>query len=91
MSLDGKICKKCNKFKPFSDFYQHKNNRDGFHTKCKPCSLIELRRTSGFQHNNQKEIEIAKELLEKLGYDLSKPIHPQFMERFTSYYNGQEQ
>ena len=90
MSLDGKICSRCKKFKPYTEFYRHRNNKDGYIVKCKPCTLIETRKTSGFQHQNKNEVDIAKELLEKLGYDLTKPIHPQFMDRFISYHNGQE-
>ena len=89
MNLDGKICNKCNEFKTYSEFYKHRNNKDGYVRRCKPCALLEIKKKSGFDHENQREVELAKELLLKLGYDLDKPINEQFEERFIFFRNGQ--
>jgi hypothetical protein len=48
-----------------------------------------MKKKSGFDHENQREVELAKELLLKLGYDLDKPINEQFEERFIFFRNGQ--
>lgn len=32
-----KVCSKCKKEKPFSDFYKDKNRKDGFRSSCKLC------------------------------------------------------
>lgn len=39
--LDGKRCRKCNEWKPLSDFYPTKGYRDGHHSYCKACSKIQ--------------------------------------------------
>ena len=37
MKSEGKICTKCNKFKPLSDFSPKKELKDGLNTHCKAC------------------------------------------------------
>lgn len=34
-----KVCKKCNKLLPYSEFYQSKNTKDGYENICKKCRL----------------------------------------------------
>jgi 5-methylcytosine-specific restriction endonuclease McrA len=36
--LDSKQCRRCKEWKPFSEFYPAKENRDGIHSYCKSCS-----------------------------------------------------
>ena len=35
----GKVCTKCNTYKPFQDYHKHKLCRGGFNTVCKACRL----------------------------------------------------
>ena len=36
--VKGKICTKCNEWKPLTEYYANKvNKKDGLHTKCKEC------------------------------------------------------
>jgi 5-methylcytosine-specific restriction endonuclease McrA len=35
--VEGKVCKGCNEFKSFGDFYKAKNFKDGYNSKCKQC------------------------------------------------------
>jgi hypothetical protein len=39
-----RACTACRTFKPFSEFYPHKQTRDGLTTKCKTCDLAANRR-----------------------------------------------
>ena len=32
-----KMCRRCHEIKPFSKFYRHKSNKDGFNTYCGQC------------------------------------------------------
>ena len=35
-----KYCRKCNMIKPVSDFYTHKDFKNGYHPNCKSCIQI---------------------------------------------------
>ena len=41
MSVKTKVCKKCEKRKPVSEFYTHKNTKDGLRSLCKKCTKVQ--------------------------------------------------
>lgn len=49
-----KICKDCNKFKEFIDFYKHKETKDGYMNICKNCSKLKSKLWS---LNNKERIK----------------------------------
>lgn len=53
---DGiKICNKCGKEKPYSEFHRKKSNSDGFNRNCKECENSRKRRKT----TPQKKIEVS--------------------------------
>jgi len=57
--MEIKICKKCNKEKPISEFYKRKDTKDGLFYTCKKCC-------KKYSQNNKKRIsEQHKEYREK--------------------------
>jgi hypothetical protein len=49
--MQTKICSKCNKEKPLSDFYKHEKGKFGVHSICK-CCRIEYQKTYKENHPN---------------------------------------
>jgi hypothetical protein len=35
--VNGKCCSVCNVFKPFIEFNNRKDSKDGYHSQCKDC------------------------------------------------------
>ena len=53
-----KKCKRCNKLKPFSDYYKHKAMEDGYLNFCKECTK---KRINQYRYNNiEKDREREK-------------------------------
>ena len=59
--MNTKICGKCKKEKPLTEFYPHK--RDGFRSRCKDChkdDLKEYRSTEGYLSYMRKYLKMPK-------------------------------
>ena len=41
MTKEGKICKGCGDFEPYSNFYKRSANKDGHVAQCKVCNRID--------------------------------------------------
>lgn len=93
--MENKVCRACNREKPLSSF--NRTGKDGYYTaRCKICinngvlikkpkkskSLIDKNPfgMAGVTRETYKEMFL---LLQKMGYDLSKPIHDQFCEKYN--------
>jgi len=53
--MKTKVCSKCKKEKPLSEFYKDKATRDGLHSWCKVCK--DTRQRKWFQKNIEKQRE----------------------------------
>lgn len=52
----GKTCSKCEKWKPYSEFYSDPRAYDGLHSECKECSNDTAR---SWQRRNPKNVQAA--------------------------------
>lgn len=84
-------CSICGEYKPESDFYKSKRTKWGVDRNCKEHYRLgkEDRETAYLQFNNFKKSDFvnALALLQSLGYDTSKNVHEQFMERYKDKIN----
>lgn len=84
-----KVCRTCGRKKNISQFHNNRYNPDGKAHYCKICINEKVKEskkktdTSLPKLTNVKPIHYYQmyKALEKLGYDLSRPIHEQFCER----------
>lgn len=75
---DSKICFKCEKLKPLSDFYKHKGMSDGRLNKCKECNRKDV------ILNRLKNIDYYRE------YDKSRANLPHRIEGREKYFQTEE-
>lgn len=55
LKIDKKVCSKCKKNKPFSEFNKSKNSKFGLHHYCRKC--VSLCRKNRYEHNTEKQIQ----------------------------------
>lgn len=67
-----KICFKCNKEKPLSDYYKHKHMADGHLNKCKECTIKDTSLRTEFVTSTpeglEKERQRHRDKYKRLGY-----------------------
>lgn len=73
-------CTKCEQLKPTSEFYKHKDAKDGYYHCCKPCKM-ELQRE---YRRKRKQIDKGKLLV----YIHNHPIHKNVWNFFKEFIDG---
>ena len=93
-----KICNKCNRLLPIESFSIARYCKDGRNYSCRECVskagkkqretkiAPSLKQPYKITHLTEEDVEGVYNLLETLGYDISKDIHQQFIEKMKSKY-----
>ena len=90
MSDLTKTCKECKQEFSYEDFYITNPKYQTRNPRCKKCFSAytnDNRRytTTENYEGPEQTLETAIHVLKILGYDTSKDVHPQFMERFNKW------
>ena len=65
--MEGKVCKCCRSWKPFSDYYVRADTADGYRVSCKEC----MSATHSAHHRAKKGGEVEPRDPEPKGWPLS--------------------
>lgn len=82
------FCTVCGQYRPEADFYKSKRSKWGIETKCKrhytkrDVDDDDNDSHLKFSRLTESDFKNARELLNKLGYDTSKDVHEQFMNKY---------
>lgn len=92
-----KRCTACNKIKSLKSFGINRQNKDGYHYRCKLCMnarnkmMRDAKKTTDLSHLRLTNVGLkdyvkAYQLLREIGYDINKPIHKQFCSKHKLEY-----
>lgn len=79
--IKGKLfitCNACAIEQPEENFWKHTQNELGRNYKCKTCHN---NYSPDLESSDKKFAQPARKILIDMGFDIDKPIHPQFCER----------
>jgi hypothetical protein len=89
--IETKICAACEIEQPMNEFWGDNSIKNGKSRRCKTCvktkNLIPLEnRINKFSEQSRKELlkeecDLVYQFLQAIGYDLSKDLHQQFLDR----------
>ena len=85
--MELKKCKLCEVEKPLTDFYKMGYSLSSRCRKCHNIKFGDSEIARGFDDfkGTKEELEKAKEVLVRLGYDLDRSVPEQFNERFERW------
>lgn len=96
LSTGYKKCNLCNEVKPINNFHKNKSTTDGLQGRCTECLTIVLKimKRGGINlpeeyinEHNKDDIEGAKILLTRMGFDIEVDIYQQFRQRIIEKHN----
>lgn len=80
--ITTKVCSKCKKEKPFSEFRSNKKGRYGIHAQCIPCH--DLSSKESYKKNKSYRIELSKD------WQVSHPTQSKEIKRNWAAKNREE-
>jgi hypothetical protein len=73
-------CRECGELKPEERYHKNPNNVYGRVYKCIQC-INKTPRSTTLETADEKYASTAKQILINMGYDITKDIHTQFLQR----------
>ena len=92
---ETKICAACEIEKPLIEFWMDRQNPDGLNRRCRTCvnarikipldRMLKKVTEQTVKDRLKRDYDTVYGLLEVIGYDLTKDLHQQFLDRHNQY------
>jgi hypothetical protein len=93
VTSNGKSCSVCNVFKPFTEFNNKKDSKDGYHSQCKDCRRMSELMSISREENRPPMMIVADgepTICEELSLPELKALQKQHKIILNGHYNKNE-
>jgi len=98
-----KVCSRCKKGKPYSDFYKNKNSKDGRRSICKICNNLDAKKyydenkeslnlkSKKYNNKNKNKLKAYRKKNKKRIYNYYKKWNKENQDKIKQYYNDNKE